>query len=265
MTTIGVFDSGVGGLSVTRHLRALAPDVSITYLADQGYGPYGDRSLTKVRQRSLLAALRLLDEGVDEVVVACNTASAAALEAIRAAHPHVPIVGMEPAVKPAVEITASGVVAVLATEATFQGELYASLIASFGDSASIVGLTGTGLAAAVEAGVLDGPEIEYLLAPHVDRIHAMGADVIVLGCTHYPFLIDTLQTMAGPDVTIVDPAPAVARQAIRRLPPASGTGAGVCRFLTTGDAHRFADQLRRMIGVEGTVEAASLNGPGLRG
>ena len=257
MTTIGVFDSGIGGLSVLRHVAVLAPAASLLYLADQANAPYGERTLAEVRDMALVAATTLLERGADEVVVACNTASAAGLEALRAARPDVPIVGMEPAVKPAASMTKTGTVAVLATEATFQGELYRALRSDFETEARIIELTGTGLATAVEEGHVRGRRIERLLAPHVDRVRSSGADVLVLGCTHYPFLTPTIEAMLGPSVTIVDPSPAVARQAVRRMPTSTGESDPRRTVLTTGDAVPCRAQVSRFFGPVDDVVAVS--------
>lgn len=288
MTTIGMFDSGVGGLCVLGHLVDLTPGATHIYLADQAFAPYGERSLPEVRERALAAASALLAAGADEIVVACNTASAAALEAIRMAYPDVPVVGMEPAVKPAVALSRTGTVAVLATEATFQGELYASLVANYGTDATIIQLIGSGLAATVEAGQLAGPQVRRLLRPHIERARAAGADVLVLGCTHYPFIRDVIGALAGPDMAVVDPAPAVARQAAARAPgrpafeptqptheagtvsnplrpPAAPSGENTTiRFLTTGDPHRFAHQIATLVGLAAAVEQLHLTDPAAR-
>jgi glutamate racemase len=209
---IGLFDSGMGGLSILLEIRRLLPSADLVYLADQGNAPYGDKTLDDVRRLAEQCTSHLLAAGADIVVVACNTASAAALHHLRALHPGVPFVGMEPAIKPAAAITRGGVIGVLATAATFQGELFGSLIGRFGGNVQIVAKACRGWADLVERAELTGPRAEGLIADHLDPVLAAGADTLVLGCTHYPFLRSLISDRAGPQVAIVDPAPAVARQ-----------------------------------------------------
>jgi len=215
--SIGVFDSGVGGLSVLRAIRALLPGYPTIYLADQAQVPYGARTQAEVRAYSEEISRFLIDQGANIIVVACNTASAAALYHLREVFPHSQFVGMEPAVKPAASITKSGVIGVLATPVTFQGQLYASVVDRFAKGVTILQDVCTGLVAQIEAGYLDGPEtraiLELALRPMLER----GADTIVMGCTHYPFVIPLIQQITGPDVRVIDPAPAVARQTARLL------------------------------------------------
>ena len=207
---IAVFDSGIGGIGVLDEVRTLAPWADLVYVADRAFGPYGEQTLDDVRGRTELLARYLRTSGVELIVVACNSASAAALHHLRAVMPDLPFVGMEPAVKPATELTTSGVVGVLATGATFQGELFRDLVGRHGDDVEIVEQACPGLAAAVEAGDDAGSLLDEYLAPVMDA----GADVIVLGCTHYPHIRDEIQRRVGPDVTLVDPAPAVARRTV---------------------------------------------------
>ncbi len=262
VATVATFDSGVGGLSVFRHVVAMLPGTNHLYLADQAFAPYGERSLEAVRGRTLAAVQFLIAQGADEVVVACNTASAAGLHPARAEFPDIPIVGMEPAVKPATQATRSGVIGVLATEATFQGELYRSLVDQYGPAVEIVQLTGRGLAELVEQTLLDGPEVEAALAPHAEVIVHRRADVLVLGCTHYPFLAPVLTRLLGNGVTLIDPSPAVARQAVRRFPGPVGRGPGTVRYLTTGPAERLAAQLGRLLGdPQAAVEQVVVSAP----
>ncbi|HEY9089092.1 MAG TPA: glutamate racemase, partial [Anaerolineaceae bacterium] len=222
---IGIFDSGVGGLSVLRALRAQIPAQPVIYLADQAHVPYGPRTLEEVLHFSREITRFLLAQGADTIVVACNTASAAALQPLRREFPSTQFVGMEPAVKPASEHTRSGVVGVLATPATFQGKLYASVMERFAQHTRVLEYTCPGLVEEIEAGRLEGPRARQILADGLLPMLEQGIDTVVLGCTHYPFAIPIVQEIVGPGVRVIDPAPAVARQ-IGRVLAARGTLAG---------------------------------------
>lgn len=236
---IGVFDSGIGGLSVLAEIRRLLPQSDLVYLADQGFGLYGEQSLAEVRERSEIIAGWLIDRSAGSVVVACNSASAAALGHVRRRWPEVPFVGMEPAVKPAVEISDNGTIGVLATEATFQGELFTSLLDRYAGNHDVIAQARPGLAAAIED---DDPTLGDLIDRYVGEVVAHGADVVALGCTHYSLVSDRIATAAG-SARVIDPAPAVARQAAR----VSGEdGRGEVSFVTTGDPAHFAGQLDRL-------------------
>jgi len=236
---IGVFDSGVGGLSVLRAIRQHYPEEHLLYLADQAHVPYGLRSLTEVRQFSEGITRYFLQQGVKLVVVACNTASAAALHYLRTTFPETPFVGMEPAVKPAAETTKSGVVGVLATPATFQGELYASVVERFANGVRILQDTCPGLVEQIERGNLDGSETLAILRQALDGMLEEEIDTVVLGCTHYPFVIPQIETITGPQVRVIDPAPAISRQ-VGRLLDQHGLHSkthqpGHSTYLTTGE------------------------------
>lgn len=242
---IGIFDSGVGGLSVLRAVRAQFPREDILYLADQLHVPYGQRPLAEVRQFSEAITRFLLEQGAKLIVVACNTASAAALHSLRETFPEVPFVGMEPAVKPAAESTETGVVGVLATPATFQGELYASVVERFANGVMLLQNTCVGLVEQIEAGSLDGKETAIILEEAIKPMLAARIDTIVLGCTHYPFVIPLIKEIAGPDVRVIDPAPAIARQVGRLLEKydlnTTEDGPGHVTLLTTGQAEKLVD------------------------
>ena len=214
---IGIFDSGIGGLTVLRAIHQLMPDEPLLYLADQAHVPYGPRPMQEVRHFSEAITRYLLDQGSRLIVVACNTASAAALKYLRRVFPEVPFVGMEPAVKPAAEHTRSGVVGVLATPATFQGELYASVVERFGQGVKLLQHTCPGLVAQIENGALESKESYRILEEALQPMLEQGIDTVVLGCTHYPFVIPLIQRITGQDVRVIDPAPAVARQVQRLL------------------------------------------------
>lgn len=259
MSRVGIFDSGVGGLSVWREIAARYPALETVYVADQAHIPYGPRELEEIRDFSRAITRFLLDQGCGTIVLACNTASAAALAALRAELPAVPFVGMEPAVKPAAATSKSRVAGVLATPATFQGALFATTVERFASGVHLVRQVCPGLVERIEAGDLDGEGTAALLRECLAPSLAAGADTIVLACTHYPFLIETIRRMAGPGVSVIDPAPAVARHlgtvldhhGLRRVT----THAGEHLFVTTGDPARFADALFRLTGVQGCVEA----------
>lgn len=244
---IGVFDSGVGGLSVLRAIRNLLPGTPVLYLADQYHVPYGTRTLEEVRQFSKAVTEFLLLQGVKLIVVACNTASVAALKYLREAFPGVPFVGMEPAVKPAAEQTHSNVVGVLATYATFQGEMYNAVVERFAQGVTILQDHCPGLVSEIEKGNLSGIETEKILREALEPMLAQGVDTVVMGCTHYPFVIPLIQKITGPAIKVIDPAPAIARQVQRLLNthewlPNNGDRATVT-FITTGKAQEFKKML----------------------
>jgi glutamate racemase len=247
---IGVFDSGVGGLSVWREIARQLPHERTLYLADQAHVPYGSRQLAEVRELSAGITRFLLDHGAKIVVIACNTASAAALHHLRRIFPTVPFVGMEPAVKPAVERTHNGVVGVIATQATFQGELFASLVARYAAGVRVLTQACPGLVEAVEAGRLDTPETEARLRQVLTPLIEGGVDQLVLGCTHYPFLRPAIERVVGTNVAVIDPAPAIARQTGRVLARRgleAGPAAGHHVFYTSGDAAAFSTMIQCLV------------------
>jgi len=254
----------VGGLTVWREIVRELPSGETIYVADQAHIPYGPRPLEEVRQFAEGTARFLLEQGSAVVVLACNTASAAALHHLRATFPQVPFVGMEPAVKPAVQKTRNGRVGVIATPTTFQGELFASLLERFARDVRVIPQVCPGLVEAVEAGALDGLETEALVRSCLEPLLEAGVDELVLGCTHYPFLRPLMERVVGPDVEIIDPAPAVARQVRRVLEQRgflpSGKSSSRHVFYTTGDPARFARMLEHLVGVRGDVRSISWNG-----
>jgi glutamate racemase len=261
---IGVFDSGIGGLSVLRAIREQMPSEPVIYLADQAHVPYGPRPLEEVRRFSVAITQFLLSHQAKIIVVACNTASAAALYPLRKEFPQVAFVGMEPAVKPAAECTRTGRVGVLATPATFQGELYASVVERFARDVRLFTDTCPGLVAQIEAGELDAPATQAILEKALQPMLQQDIDTIVLGCTHYPFVIPLLQRIAGPQVRVIDPAPAVARQ-VGRLLQAAGRAAPQdpapsLLFYTTGPVEPFQRQLPGLLGSPGPVHGLTWTG-----
>jgi glutamate racemase len=236
---IGVFDSGVGGLSVLREIRARLPAEDLIYIADSGHVPYGNKSADFIVERSLDLARFLLQRGAKALVIACNTATASAASKLRAEFPHVPIVGMEPAVKPAAEATKNGMVGVLATVGTLRSARFAALLDRFAHDIEVVVQPAPGLVEQVEAGKLDTDETRELVEVFVRPLKEGGADTIVLGCTHYPFLKPLIAAAAGDNVALVDTGAAVARQLERRLAEAGlrreARRDGGDEFFTTGD------------------------------
>ncbi len=262
---IGVFDSGVGGLSVLREVRRLLPAEELVYVADSAYGPYGDRSAEYVLRRSEAITAFLAGLGAKAVLVACNTASGSAIESLRARHPF-PIVAMEPAVKPAVAATRSGVIGVLATAHTVAGSRFARLVAAHAASVQVLRQPCVGLAERVEAGDLTGPDTRALVEKYVRPLVDAGADTLVIGCTHYAFLEDLVASVAGPDVRVVDPSAAVARQLRRRLTELGllapeGGDPPAPRFFTTGPPADVGRVMERLWGSEVDVRAVSPEGP----
>ena len=264
---IAIFDSGVGGLSVMRAIRQDYPPEDLLYLADQAHVPYGPRPLEEVRSFSEDITRYLLGEGAKMIIVACNTASAAALKYLRQKFPEVPFVGMEPAVKPAAARTQTGVVGVLATPATFQGALYASVIERFANGVTVLQDTCPGLVGQIEAGQLEDPETRAILEEALYPMLDQGIDTVVLGCTHYPFVIPIIQDILGPDVRVIDPAPAIARQvgrllAQRKLHAPQGS-MGKVRILTTGDPIRLEELINELLGEDTEIEHLDWGNGGL--
>jgi glutamate racemase len=262
---IGVFDSGVGGLSILRPLREQLPAEPIVFFADQAHVPYGARSLDEVQRFSVGITRFLIGQGAKLIVVACNTASAAALQHLRRTFPAMHFVGMEPAVKPAAEQTRTRAVGVLATPATFQGALFASVVERFAQGVRVIPQTLPGLVERIEAGDLDSPGTRRIVVAAVRPLVAQGVDTLVLACTHYPFVIPLIAEVAGPGVQVIDPSPAIARQAARLLAEINrGAPAGMVgttTFVTSGDPARLADLARQLIGESGLARQAVWDAP----
>lgn len=243
---VGFFDSGLGGLSVLREVLSQAPQLELDYYADQARIPWGPRPADELRQYCQRITDRLQQRGCSHIVVACNTASAVALQYLRAQFPSLRFVGMEPAVKPAAALTRSGVVGLLATSATLAGELLANTKARHAAHVQIVSDPCLGLVDAIEAG--DGVAVRRCLQRILPPMLQAGADVLVLGCTHYPFARDLLEELTGPEVRIVDPAPAVAAQLLRLHAPPPTSAPAAPQFFTSGDPRRFEAQVRHLLG-----------------
>ena len=241
MAVAGIFDSGEGGLSVLKEMTRLLPDEKYIYYSDNAHCPYGEKSPEYIRNRARAISDRLISEGADIIVVACNTATAAAISMLRAEYSdaesetvrshvlelsggrrdHVMFIGMEPAVKPAALGTRSGVIGVLATAGTLKGSKYLKTKESVDDNVEVVEHVGKGFVELVESGCLSGPDAESVVAASLNPLIEAGADTIVLGCTHYPFLLPVMRKIAGPGIRFIDPAPAVARQLVHVM---SGDG-----------------------------------------
>ena len=254
---IGVFDSGVGGLSVLRAIRAQMPNETILYFGDQGHIPYGPRLMEQIRNFSEAITNFLLKHRAKIIVVACNTASAAALKYLRERFSDVQFVGMEPAVKPAAEHTRTGKVGVLATPATFQGELYASVVERFASGVQLFQNTCSGLVQEIEKGKLNGGETRRILQDALQPMLKENIDTVVLGCTHYPFVIPLIQEIVGENVRVIDPAPAVARQ-VQRLLEAGGMKnesnvRGFVKLYTSGEPAALRSLLPSLLGEDGEV------------
>lgn len=216
MATIGIFDSGVGGLSVWKELYRSLPREKYIYFSDNAYCPYGEKSTETIVSRARFITGLLLQKGADIIVIACNTATAAAIAALRAEYP-VKFVGIEPAVKPAAQGSKSRVVGVLATASTLHASKYQGVKERFEGDARIVERVGEGFVELVESGDLASPHAREVVERSLRPLLEAGADEIVLGCTHYPFLKSLIEEIADPDITVIDPAPAIARQTIKIL------------------------------------------------
>ena len=253
-----MFDSGVGGLSVLKAIRSQLPAQPVYYFADQVHVPYGSRTLEEVRAFSSAITKFLLGLGSAMIVVACNTASAAALQELREDFPDTRFVGMEPAVKPAAEQTRTGVVGVLATPATFQGRLYSSVVERFAKDVILLQDTCPGLVKEIENGNLDGSKTRRILDNAIRPMLAQDIDTIVLGCTHYPFVIPLIREIAGKGVNVIDPAPSIARQVGRVL-----DSLGIVqltdfraevRYFTSGAPEELEKLVPMLLGEKGAVQ-----------
>ncbi len=263
---IGVFDSGVGGLSVLRHLQHTLPNENLIYIADQVHVPYGSRERAEILYLSEGMTRFLLDNGAKIIVVACNTATAAALHALRQIFPGVPFVGMEPAVKPAALTTKTGKVGVLATQNTFASPRYANLMSRFAVDVQVYEDPCLGLVPLIEAGRIRDQETESLLNNVLNPMIQKGIDTLVLGCTHYPFVRPILEKIiiekvGRNKIMIIDPAPAVAKQARKvgesRHLLSGSDSAGVVQLLTTGSAQRFSELSFQLSGQKFDVQQLS--------
>jgi glutamate racemase len=252
---VGIFDSGVGGLSVAREIRGALAAEHLLYVADTAYLPYGDRGDDEVRARSLAIGEWIQAQGVKVLVVACNTASGAALEALRETLV-IPVIGLEPALKPAVRETKAGRVGVMATRGTIGSARFQRLVDSYADGVQVVRDPCPGLADLVEDGMLGGPELAERMKSYVAPLREAGVDIVVLGCTHYVFVRDAIQ-QALPGVRLLDSGEAIARRTRQILTEAAALepdGPGSFRFLTTGAPAEVGPVVERLWGEPVPVE-----------
>jgi glutamate racemase len=247
---VGIFDSGVGGLSVAREIRRLVPEEHLLYLADTAWCPYGGRPLHEIRGRSLAIGQELVRRGAKLLVVACNTASGAALEALRE-ELDVPIVGMEPAVKPAARATRNRRVGVMATAATLGADRFSRLMQEHAGDVVVTSHACPGLVELVESGEVEGARAEAVLEPILAPFRAAEVDTLVLGCTHYPFVAEVIRAQLGAGVTLIETGEAVARQTARVLEEHGltvGSPAGGIEILTTGSPEVVSPVVERLWG-----------------
>jgi len=217
MINIGVFDSGVGGLWILKHLKVELPGYNYVFFGDQAHVPYGVRQMEEIKSFSESIVKFLINKGCKIIVIACNTASAASLEYLRKKFPGTIFIGMEPAIKPAVEVTHTNSIGVLATGATLKGKLYNSVIERFADGVDISQNTCTGLVEQIEKGNLDSKKVYSILEKALKPMMKKNIDTIVLGCTHYPFIIPQIKKIVGKKVNIIDPTEAIVRQVSKVL------------------------------------------------
>lgn len=247
---IGVFDSGVGGLTVLRELRRLLPDVALRYVADTANAPYGQRSPAFIIERSLVLAQHLLDQGAALLVVACNTATAHAIGALRQRWPHIPIVGTEPGIKPAVAASSNGRIGVMATPATIASARYQALLSRHAGSAEVISQPCPGLADLIETGEFESAALRELLHKLCAPLRAAGVDTVLMGCTHYPLIQAQLQAALGSQVKLLNIETAVGQQAAKLWAglgvPLSGPAS--VHLETTGSAAALAQFVRDALG-----------------
>lgn len=252
---IGVFDSGVGGFTVLRELRSLLPQTALHYLADTAYAPYGNRTPDDIRARSFAIAEHLIERGAGLIVIACNTATAHAIDALRARWPDLPFVGTEPGIKPAVAASASGRIGLLATPATAASARLQALIDRHAGGHPVTVQGCAGIVDHIEAGDLDSPELRSLVARYCAPLRDAGVDVALLGCTHYPLIEPLWQSALGPDVKLLRIETAVARRAADLWSPAGDVAARLM-VETSGSPSALEAWMARVLGWEGlTVES----------
>ncbi len=259
---IGLFDSGVGGLSVLSAVREVLPKENLIYYADQRNCPYGPRPADEIRALSQRVVEFLLGQNAKAIVVACNTASAAALEYLRETYPDVPFIGMEPAVKPAALESRTGKIGVLATRGPFQGELFQRTRETYANGIEVLTVYPPDWVDRVERGDIDSTETEASVRQVLEPLLAAGVDELALGCTHYPFLMPAMRRIASDRVRLIDPSEAVARQTARVLQeqdlPNPQTGMAWNEFYTSGDARAFEVVLAKLLGDRITAKSEPL-------
>lgn len=261
---IGIFDSGIGGLSVFREIRRLMPDEDYVYFSDSAHCPYGGKTRDYIIERCRYIVSMLLEKGCDTIVIACNTASSAAAATLREEYADIPVIAMEPAVKPAAESTESGIIGILATAGTLKGEKYLKMKQRFSDRVKILEHVGEGFVELVEAGEFTGSHAEEVVGASLKPLLDAGADVIALGCTHYPFLMETIRRIAGDGVRIIDPAPAVARHLKEvmdenaKRKAGSPKGSGHIELLSSGSTEELERMFSRLLNGTGDTSLKEL-------
>jgi glutamate racemase len=253
---IGVFDSGVGGLSVLLHIRQLLPNERLLYVADSAHVPYGDKTKAYIEERSLSISRFLQQQGADAIVIACNTASAAAAATLRSQF-DMPVIAMEPAVKPALAASRNSIVGVLATTGTLASARFAALLERYAGEGEIITQGCPGLVEQVEKGELNSLQTRALIERYTGPLLARGADTLILGCTHYPFLAALIAEVVGSNVALVDTGAAVARQLQRRIQdelPARISATACAEFFTSGDAEHAARIMSLLWGEDVSVQ-----------
>ncbi|KVA09832.1 glutamate racemase [Burkholderia ubonensis] len=262
---VGVFDSGLGGLSVLRAVRAQLPDESFVYVADSRNAPYGPRDEAFITERTLAIGEWLARQGAKALVVACNTATAQSIAAIRE-RLAIPLVGVEPGIKPAAALSASGIAGVLATQSTLASARFQALLDRYGAGRRFICQPGHGLVEAVERGDTSSPALRALLDGYLQPMLDAGADTLVLGCTHYPFFTETIRDLVGDRLTIVDTSDAIARQLARVLDERglrapAGTRAAPPRFCSTSDGRQLRALASTLLGLDAPVESVAISSP----
>ena len=255
---IGVFDSGIGGLTVLDEIQQLLPHESLLYVADCGHIPYGEKSPAFILERSRQVAAFFREKGAKAFVIACNTATVAAVADLRLDSPDWPLVGMEPAVKPAAAATRSGVVGVLATTGTLQSAKFAALLDRFATDVRVITQPCPGLVELIETGDLNSPALRQLLQGYIDPLLSAGCDTIILGCTHYPFLKPLLAQMLPTSIILIDTGAAVARQLKRLLGERDLLASGnpePAQFWTSGDVYHLRNILPTLWKYPGVVRS----------
>ncbi|KWI48661.1 glutamate racemase [Burkholderia pseudomultivorans] len=265
---VGIFDSGLGGLSVLRAARAHLPHESLVYVADTRYNPYGERDDAFITERTLAIGEWFVQQGAKALVVACNTATAQSIAAVRE-RLAIPLVGVEPGIKPAVQQSASGVAGVLATQATLRSARFQALLERHGAGCRFICQPGHGLVQAIESGDTGSPALRALLDSYLRPMLDAGADAIVLGCTHYPFLTATIRDIVGERVTIVDTSDAIALQLARVLDQhdlraPGGAPVAPPRFYSTGDGRQLQALASTLLGLDAPVESVTISSPNAR-
>ncbi|WP_027784943.1 MULTISPECIES: glutamate racemase [Burkholderia] len=265
---VGIFDSGLGGLSVLRAVRAHLPDESFVYVADSHHAPYGPRDEAFITERTLAIGEWLAREGAKALVIACNTATARAIAAIRE-RLSIPLVGVEPGIKPAAALSATGVAGVLATQSTLNSPRFQALLDRYGAGRRFICQPGHGLVEAIERGDTNSPALRALLERYIQPMLDDGADTLVLGCTHYPFFTETIRDIVGERLTIVDTSDAIARQLARVLDERglrapAGTHAAPPRFCSTSDGLQLRALASTLLGLDTPVESVTISSPNAR-